>query len=55
VALGLGWFGGSNVYRFLISSPPGLAGPAAHETLLLCGRVVGIEVGHPLVRSKPEY
>jgi hypothetical protein len=27
------------------SSPPGLAGPAAHETLLLRGRVVGTEVG----------
>jgi hypothetical protein len=38
---------------FLSSSPPGLAGPAAHETLLLCGRVVGTEVGIPLVRLSP--
>jgi len=29
------------------SSPPGLAGPAAHETVLLFGRVVGTEVGIP--------
>ena len=41
--------------RFLFSSPPGLAGPAAHETLLLCGRVVGTEVGIPLVRLSPIF
>jgi hypothetical protein len=35
---------------FLSSPPPGLARPAAHETMLLCGRVVGTEVGIPLVR-----
>ena len=32
------------------SSPPGFAGPAAYETLLLCGRVVGTEVDIRLVR-----
>src|SRR5208282_4444180 len=37
------------------SSPPGLAGPAAHETLLLCGCVVGTEVGIPLVRLSPSF
>src|SRR6266853_1277777 len=37
-----------------LSSPPGFAGPAAHETLLLCGRVVGTEVGNPLVRLSPK-
>jgi hypothetical protein len=31
--------------RMPSSSPPGLARPAAHETLLLCGGVVGTEVG----------
>ena len=41
--------------RFRFSSPPGLAGPAAHETLLVCGRVVGTEVGFPLVRLKPDF
>src|SRR5262249_49591359 len=30
--------------EFPLSSPSGLAGPAAHETLLLCGCVVGTEV-----------
>jgi hypothetical protein len=38
---------------FLISSPPGLAGPAAHETLLFCGRVVGTEVAIRLVQLSP--
>src|SRR5207253_4906057 len=33
----------------------GLARPAAHETLLLCGRVVGTEVGIPLVRLSPLF
>src|SRR5580704_11739821 len=37
----------------LISSPPGLAGPAAHETLLFCGRVVGTEVAIRLVQLSP--
>ena len=40
---------------FLFSSPSGLAGPAAHETLLLCGRVVGTEVGILLVRLSPLF
>ena len=37
------------------SSPSGLAGPAAHETLLLCGCVVGTEVGILLVRLSPSF
>ena len=37
------------------SSPPGLAGPAAHETLLLCGCVVGTKVGILLVRLSPSF
>ncbi len=37
------------------SSPSGFAGPAAHETLLVWGRVVGTEVGILLVRLKPEF
>ena len=41
--------------QFHFSSPSGLAGPAAHETLLLCGRVVGTEVGIPLVRLSPSF
>jgi len=41
--------------QFPFSSPSGLAGPAAHETLLICGRVVGTEVGFPLVRLKPDF
>src|SRR5215471_8631488 len=40
-------------WRLPISSPPGLAGPAAHETVLLCGRVVGTEVGISLVQLSP--
>jgi hypothetical protein len=40
---------------FLFSFPSGLAGPAAHETLPLCGRVVGIEVGIRLVRLSPLF
>jgi hypothetical protein len=36
--------------NFHFSFPSGLAGPAAHETLPFCGRVVGIEVGIRLVR-----
>ena len=39
--------------QFHFSSPSGLAGPAAHETLLICGRVVGTEVGFPLVQLMP--
>jgi hypothetical protein len=35
------------------SSPPGFAGPAAHETLLLCARVVGTEIDIRLVRLSP--
>src|ERR1700704_3913214 len=35
------------------SSPSGFARPTAHETLLLCGRVVGTEVGTSLVRLSP--
>ena len=35
------------------SFPSDLAGPAAHETLLLCGCVVGTEVGILLVRLSP--
>ena len=38
---------------FHFSFPSGLAGPAAHETLLLCGCVVGTEVGIRLVRLSP--
>ena len=41
--------------RFHFSSPSGLAGPAAHETLLLCGCVVGTEVGILLVRLSPSF
>ena len=41
--------------QFLFSSPSGLAGPAAHETLLLCGCVVGTEVGILLVRLSPSF
>ena len=37
-----------------LSFPPGLARSAAHETLLLCGRVVGTEVGICLVRLSPQ-
>ena len=40
---------------FRFSSPPGLAGPAAHETLLFCGCVVGTEVGILLVRLSPSF
>ena len=40
---------------FHFSFPSGLAGPAAHETLLLCGCVVGIEVGIHLVRLSPTF
>src|ERR1700686_5810880 len=40
---------------FLFSFPSGLAGPAAHETLPFCGRVVGIEVGIRLVRLSPLF
>ena len=36
-----------------LSFPSDLAGPAAHETLLLCGCVVGTEVGILLVRLSP--
>jgi len=36
--------------EFHPSSPPGPAGPAARDTLLLCGRFVGTDVGI-LVRS----
>ena len=43
----------NQVFRF--SSPSGLAGPAAHETLLLCGCVVGTEVGILLVRLSPSF
>jgi hypothetical protein len=32
------------MHYVLMSFPPGYAGPAAHETLLRCGRVVGTEV-----------
>jgi hypothetical protein len=39
----------------LFSSPSGVAGPAADETLLLCGRVVGTEVGIPFGAIKPEF
>jgi hypothetical protein len=41
--------------RFRFSSPSGVAGPAADETLLLCGRVVGTEVGIPFGAIKPEF
>ena len=40
---------------FHFSSPSGLAGPTAHETLLLCGCVVGTEVGILLVRLSPTF
>ena len=40
---------------FLFSFPSGLAGPAAHETLPFCGRVVGIEVGIRLARLSPLF
>ena len=36
------------------SLAPGFGRPAAHETLLLCGRVVGTEVGISLVRLSPK-
>jgi hypothetical protein len=36
--------------QFRFSSPSGFARPTAHETLLLCGCVVGTEVGILLVR-----
>ena len=36
------------------SSPPSFGRPAAHETLLLFGRVVGTEVGISLVRLSPK-
>ena len=45
----------AGVGAFRFSSPSGLAGPAAHETLLLCGCVVGIEVGILLVRLSPRF
>ena len=41
-------------FMFLLVSI-GLAGPAAHETLLLCGCVVGTEVGILLVRLSPPF
>src|SRR5713226_9167833 len=39
----------------LFSFPPGFARPAAHETLLVCGRVVGTEVGISLVQLSPFF
>jgi hypothetical protein len=45
----------TDVADFRFSSPSGLAGPAAHETLLLCGCVVGTEVGILLVRLSPSF
>ena len=47
-----GW---TALWQFRFSSPSGLAGPAAHETLLLCGCVVGTEVGILLVRLSPSF
>jgi hypothetical protein len=45
----------TDVADFHFSSPSGLAGPTAHETLLLCGCVVGTEVGILLVRLSPSF
>ena len=53
-ALMVGWIEGGAGF-FLFSFPSGLAGPAAHETLPFCGRVVGIEVGIRLARLSPLF
>src|SRR5450830_422963 len=41
-------------WTYQSSSPPSFGRPAAHETLLLFGRVVGTEVGISLVRLSPK-
>jgi hypothetical protein len=46
---------GGAVADFHFSSSSGLARPTAHETLLLCGYVVGTEVGILLVRLSPSF